>query len=403
MLSPSPALLISIAAILILVRLKVPVAFGILAGCVLLIALAIPGHDVPSLLWKTVKDKQTWQLFIILPSTMAFSRLMEKKGLLTRLAAALEAVGSKLAVHLLPAVIGLVPMPAGALVAATAVTGLAEKLKLAPERIAFINYWFRHIWEFSMPMYSTIIIASTVLGIPMSTMVRTLLPLTGLAVLLGAIASYRMLRNAPHEERPARKPVNGIFFSLFRAAWPIMLLIALILARVEAWIAFPVTLILLIVQQRVNRGEMKDALKYAFNPMILLLLAAVMLYQMTARNSDAAGALIANMQSLGLPPLLMLIGMPLLIGLAIGYGPAISGIALPLLLPYIVNGSGIHTNALFVACLSGIAGQLLSPAHLCFCLSVEYFKTTLGKIYQYTIPILLVMELIAVGVYLFFR
>jgi len=52
------------------------------------------------------------------------------------------------------------------------------------------------------------------------------------------------------------------------------------------------------------------------------------------------------------PPLLMLAGLPLMIGLAIGYGSAISGIALPLLLPYIISDSGINASYLLVACVS---------------------------------------------------
>jgi uncharacterized protein len=346
-----------------------------------------------------VSDKQTWQLLIIVPCTMALSSIMEQKGLLTRLAASLENIGPRLAIHLLPAIIGLVPMPAGALVAATAVKGLAEKLKLSPAQITFINYWFRHIWEFSMPIYPTIIVTSTVLGIPISTVVKTLLPMTGVAIILGAAVSYQIMRKTPHIVKETRDSTKNIIFSFIKAAWPILLLIILIFIRVEAWISFSVTLILVIIQQRLKWTQIKIATKYAFNPMIILLLLSVMLFQMTVKTSNAAGGLIANMQSIGLPPLLMLVGLPLLIGLAIGYGSAISGIALPLLLPYIINDSGIHTSSLLVACVSGMVGQMLSPAHLCFCLSAEYFKTTLGKVYRYTIPLCTVIIAIVIIAY----
>jgi uncharacterized protein len=403
MLNSSLALLLSIAAILILIRIKVPVAFGVLAGCVLLILFVIPLKNVPSLLLTTIEDKQTWQLLIVVPCTMAFSSLMEQKGMLTRLSAALEGIGPRLAVHALPVVIGLVPMPAGALVAATAVKGLADRLKLTPEQITFINYWFRHIWEFSMPIYPAIIVASSVLGIPMSIMVKTLFPMTLLSIVLGVIVSYRMLRKTSTTSKEARDSTKNIVLALCNAAWPILLLIILIFSKVEAWIAFPVTLLVLVIQQKVKWQQMKKALKYGLNPLILLLLLAVMLYQMTVKNSNAAGVLVANMQSIGLPPVLMLVGVPILIALALGYGPAISGVALPLLLPYIVTSSGIQTPTLLLACVSCQVGQLLSPSHLCFCLSVEYFKTTLGKVYRYTVPILAIMEAVAIAVFLLIK
>ena len=124
----------------------------------------------------------------------------------------------------------------------------------------------------------------------------------------------------------------------------------------------------------------------------MILLLAVMLYQMTIKESDAAGVLVSKMLSLGLPSLLMLVGMPLVLGIAIGYGPAITGIAMPLLLPFIITSSGLNSQALLVAYVSGMVGQLLSPSHLCFCFSAAYFKASLGSVYRYTVPILAVIE-----------
>jgi uncharacterized protein len=403
MLISSLALPLSILLILILVRFKVPVGFGVLGGCLLLIAIVIPVNQTPSLILETVKDKQTWELFIVVPCTLAFASLMEQKGLLTNLANVLAGIGSRLAIHLLPVIIGLVPMPAGALVAATAEKKLAENLKIKSESIAFINYWFRHIWEFSMPFYPTIMVVSTISNIPLSTVVKTLFPVTILAVTLGAVVSYWILRKIPPAETIARDSLKNIFLSLIKAVWPILLLIILIFAKVEAWIAFPIVMVLVIIQQKTKLKEMKKAFTIALNPSILLLLFAVMLYQTVAKNTNSASVLIAHLQSIGLPSIIILVGIPLLVGLAVGYGAAVAGISIPLMLPYIVNSSGIHTTALLVASVSGMIGQLLSPAHLCFGLSVEYFKTTLGKVYQLTVPISLIVVFAVTAAYIFFN
>ena len=401
-LNPPLILLLSIAVILILIRIKVPVAFAILSGAIFLILLVTPLSNIPPLFLKTVKYSQTWQLYIIVPCTLAFSSFMEQKGMLTRLAKALEGIGPRLAVHVLPAVIGLVPMPAGALVAATAVKSLADRLKLTPERITFINYWFRHIWEYSLPIYPAIIVTATVLAIPISTVVRTLLPMTALAIILGGIVSYRILRKTPVVARIEKVPAKYIIINSLKAAWPIILLIILIFVKVEAWMAFPIVLVVLAIQQRVNGKEIVKAVKYGLNPLILILLFAVMLYQVTITQSGAAESLVTKMEAMGLPSLLILVGIPLVLGIATGYGPATSGIAMPLLLPFIVTSSGLNGQALLVAFVSGAMGQMLSPAHLCFCLSAEYFKTTLGKVYRYTVPIVVIMEAIVIAVFLIF-
>jgi len=272
---------------------------------------------------------------------------------------------------------------------------------LLPERIAFINYWYRHIWEFSLPLYPVIILTSTILTVPIPTIVKTLLPITGLAIVLGSIVSYRMLKGTPSTMRGPDKSLKSMPLNLLKAAWPILLLIILIFFKVEPWIAFPVTLLLTTLQQKVNKQNIKKAAKYASNPLIILLLLAVMLYQTTAKYSNATGALVFEMNSLGLPSVLILAIIPLLIGLTVGYGPAIAGIVLPLTYSYIITDSGFQPGALLVVFVSGMVGQLLSPAHLCFSLSTAYFKTTLGKVYRYTIPLLIIIEVTVIIIYLF--
>jgi uncharacterized protein len=399
-LNPSLVLLLSIAFILILIRLKVPVAFAILAGAIFLVLFVTSFKDIPSLFLKTVTYSQTWQLFIIVPCALAFSSFMEQRGMLTRLAKALENIGPGLAVHVLPGVIGLVPMPAGALVAATAVKNLADRLKLTPDRITFINYWFRHIWEYSLPIYPSLIITATVLALPISTVVKILLPMSALAILLGGITSYRMLRKTTLDVKEEKESTKQIVVSSLKAAWPIILIIILIFLKVEAWVAFPVVLLLLAIQQRVDGKEIIKAVKYGLNPLILLLLFSVMLYQVTITQSGSADVLVAKMQDLGLPSLLILAGIPLVLGIATGYGPATFGISMPLLLPIIITTSGLQWQALLVAFVSGSLGQMLSPAHLCFCLSAEYFKTPLSRVYRYTGPIIAIMEAVVIAIFL---
>ncbi|MFH0769098.1 MAG: DUF401 family protein [Chloroflexota bacterium] len=399
MLSPSLALLVSITAILLLLRLKIHPGFAISGGSVILALLVLPLPSIPSLLLQSLLAKQTLTLLVVVTSAMTLSSLMEEKGLLARLAAAMESIGPKLALHLIPAVIGLVPMPAGALVSATASSSLAQRLKLTPEQSTFINYWFRHIWEFSVPVYPTIIVAAAVLSVPIFSVVKTLAPTTVVTTVLGSIVSYQILKKAPRIMGETRGSAKSIAYSLFKASWPILLLIILIFAKVDAMIAFPVTLVLLAGQQRVIWPELRKALKYGVNPRILLLLYAIMFYKASIESSGATGMLVSDMQAIGLPSLLMLIGLPVLMGLSTGYGPASSGLALPLLVPYIVVESSIDGSALLLAYVSGMMGQLLSPMHLCFVLSAEYFKAKLAGVYKYLLPLCLVTEAIVTVIY----
>jgi len=369
---------------------------AIFAGSLIVSLLVLPLHSVPSLMLRSLLEQQTLRLLVVIASALALSSLMEEKGLLAKLAATMEGIGSRLAIHLVPAIIGLVPMPAGALVSATASQGLVKRLRLTPEQGTFINYWFRHIWEFSLPTHPGIIVTSVVLSIPLFSVVKILSPMTALVIVVGTVLSYGILKKSI---KIKRKPAKNIARNFLIASWPILLLIPLVLLGLDAMIVFPLTLILLAGQQRAKWPELKKAFKYGLDPKILFLLYAIMLYKAIIESSATASVLISDMQAIGLPALVVLVALPLLMGLATGFSMAFVGVALPLLVPYIVSDLGVNGYALLLAYVSGMMGVLLSPLHLCLILSAEYFKANLARVYKYILPPAVVMEAIAILIY----
>lgn len=399
MISPSVALLASIASILLLIRLKVRPGLAIFAGSIALALLLLPPRSLPKHMFDTLIDRQTLTLLVVVASALALSRLMEVKGLLTSLTATLERLGPRLAMNLVPATIGLVPMPAGALVSATALRDLAGRMGLTPERVTFINYWFRHIWETSLPVYPAIIATGIVLSVQLSSVTLTLLPMTALVIALGTASSYRMLKRSKRFQPEERTSKRNIAHNLLRASWPILLIVALVLAGVDAVIVFPLALILLACQQRANWPELKTALMYGADLQILFLLYAVMLFKATIEDAGAAYALFSDMQYIGLPTPVLLAFLPFLTGFATGISMGFAGISLPLLVPFIALGSQFNGYALMLAYISGYVGVLLSPLHLCLILSTEYFKASLAGVYRLILPPLLAIEAVAVFIY----
>jgi hypothetical protein len=270
---------------------------------------------------------------------------------------------------------------------------------LPPERVTFINYWFRHIWETSLPVYPAIIATSVILSAQLSSVTLTLLPMTALVVGLGSVSSYRMLkpsRRYQTEESPAK---GSILRNLLRASWPILLIVALVLAGLDAIIAFPLALALLAFQQRAKWPELKVAVKYGVDLQILFLLYAVMLFKATIESSGAAYSLFSDMQYIGMPTPVLLALLPFLLGFATGISMGFVGISLPLLVPFIALGSGVNSYGLMLAYMSGYVGVLLSPLHLCLILSTEYFKASLAKVYKLILPPLLAIEAVVILIY----
>lgn len=398
MLTPSYALLISIAGIILLLRLKLHPGLAIFIGSLIVSLLILPARSLPELIFSTAINIQTIKLLVIIASAMTLSRLMELKGLLTHLAATMERIGPRLALLLTPSIIGFVPMPGGALVSATAIRDLVKRMKLHPEQATFINYWFRHIWEIFLPVYPAVITASIIFSIPITTLMIRLLPMAILAAILGIVITLVVIKpEVPLSN--GEKPSESIPYGIFKAAWPVLLLICLVLIGLDTAIAFPITLGLLALQQKASQQELKQALKYGLDPKILLLLFAVMLYKTTIETSGAADELFTDMQNIGLPAVFILVTLPFLISFSTGNTMAFVGICFPLLVSFIAPGSQLNIWALLLAFISGEVGYILSPLHLCLVLSTQYYQASLSKVYRYITPPLLIIEAIAIFLY----
>jgi len=383
--NPSLALLITIATVLLLLRLKLHPGAAVFCSSLLLSLLCLPPAETPGLMLQAAVDLQTLRLLAIVICALMMSHLMEKRGMLTRLANALEGIGPKLAIHVAPVAIGLMPLPGGAVVSAAAVKDLVRRLHLSPVQATFINFWFRHLCEFGTPIYPGVIMAGVILSVPLSFMLLHLAPMWMLMLVFGAMVSWRILRRVPAPDGNGRGG-ESIPRELFRSAWPVMLVFALVLAGLDAAPAFFITVVALVLQQRMSLPEVKAGLKYGFGPKILFLLYAVMLFKSVVDASGAAEALFAEMQQAGLPHALILIVLPALIGFSTGLSSAMVGISLPLLVPFLISGDAVDGVSLMLAYGAGGLGYMLSPLHLCLVLSAEYFQARLAAVYRLLLP-----------------
>ena len=383
--NPSLALLVTIAAILLLLRLKLPPGPAVFIGSLLLAFLALGPADIPQLVLAAVVDIQTFRLLAIVICALTMSRMMEMKGMLVRLANALEAIGPKLAIQVAPVAIGLLPLPGGAVVSATAMKDLVRRLKLSPEQATFINFWFRHLCEFATPVYPGIIMAGVFLAVPLSTILLNLAPIWILMLISGALLSWRILRDSPVSD-VTESARNSVPRELGRSAWPVALVFILVLLGMDAAPAFMVTVLALVLQQRLSVAEVGNGLAYGFNLKIIFLLCAVMIFKSVVEASGAAQALFDEMYAFGMPPIVVLIALPMLIGFSTGLSSAMVGISIPLVMPFIAPGGELNGMAFLLAYGAGGLGYLLSPLHLCLILSTEYFNARLLAVYRYLLP-----------------
>jgi hypothetical protein len=134
---------------------------------------------------------------------------------------------------------------------------------------------------------------------------------------------------------------------------------------------------------------------------VFVTLAGVMIFE-SLLDSSGLIPLAGRELSTGRVPIGLIIAfLPFLAGLVTGIAIGFAGAAFPIVVGFISAGEiNLHPMAALVLAFSmGYAGMMLSPVHLCFLLTVEYFSASLIKVYKYILPC--VMSVMAFGVILY--
>lgn len=369
-------LLITFAFVITLIRLKLHVGISIFAGSLLLGILfgltpleLIKSFYYSSTAWSTVR------LILIIVFIMGMANMFSQIGYLKDMEKAIKELfpKAKYSLAMLPALIGLMPMPAGALVSAPMIEEVANKLNLKPEEKTVVNYWFRHVWEFSWPMYQAIIIASAILGIAVREFSIKMFPLTILMITIGYLLLLRPIKDETSKIGNRKEGAK----LLLRATYPILVIviISIILGYDMVYGAFVGFLSALL--PHFKKLDRKQILEHGAQPKIIFLLLALMYFKYILQITGAVNALPKAIIQLNLPVTFVIILTPFIVGLMTGISFAYVGMTFPLLLPFFTSFDKIA-----LAYLSGFIGILFSPVHLCLVFSAEYYKAEMGKVYR---------------------
>ncbi len=291
---------------------------------------------------------------------------------------------ARLILALPPAFIGLLPMFGGAMLSAPIVEEAGRRWDLKPEWKTFFNYWFRHIWEYTWPLYANLIIAAAVLKIPIGRISLHQLPFTVLAAGVGLFFLFRHVHPLPRERRDGRKraAVGKLLFSL----WPILTVIILIFAfRLKMILALGISALATQVLSRMPLKQRIGLILKSLDWKSGILIVSVMVFKKILGTSGALDAVGHAVPPQGWGAYVLLFAAPFIVGWLTGVNQAFVGISFPMLLPILGAGNPDMVLVVF-AYVSGFVGILLSPAHLCLITTVEYFRTSLRDVYKILLP-----------------
>jgi len=378
--------------------------------------LSVDWSKIPTVVYATT-DPQTLDgrlaISVVLATfvIMLLSQLYRETGMIQNLS---ESIGKlinnpKAVLSVLPAVIGFLPVAGGALMSAPLVDIEAEKLKLEPDRKAYVNLWFRHTIFPVYPISQPLIVTAGLTGVAISLIILRQVPVVLAMIVVGYIIGFWKIPKVKNNQKLNKDEVNSSLKDFFIAFSPILATIVvtffLDLAGLglsqqgfDVLLATVAGLVVLIIISRLNfRVFMKPFKSWGIYGVTLAAYGAFLLREtmVTAGISSIFTPLIANGS---VDIVLLLIIAPAVLGLLTGSPQG--GVALSVSILYGVLAFTPKVAALIY--ISAYLGYTVAPTHLCFTFTADYFKCTMGKMYRYVIPSFLISFATALLVYFLF-
>lgn len=382
-------LLLVLAAIVIALRRHVPVGLTLFgAGLLTALLYSVPAGDVLNGYWEMVRSQRFLSLTAVIVLITSLGALLAELGSLEKLAEACRYLpgGTRTATVAMPFLIGLMPMPGGALLSAPLVGKVLDDERYSPAFRTTVNYWFRHTIEFFWPVYPGIILTEAVTHLPIDKVMLLQLPMTLFMMLLGGLFFLRKIPAQDTSEVDWKRSLRGIGQSV----WPIMTAIVIFGAfDIELSLAVLVGILMLIVVSRPGWARVKIALMKGFSWKLVLMVFGILSFQSVLELSNAVSGIQRMAGTYGLPPALMIVVICGTIGLLTGMVAAYVGMGYPLVAAFVYQPEPVP-GMILLAYLSGYIGMLLSPTHLCLILTTGYFKADLGQVYRkLAVPLIL--------------
>ena len=387
--------------VLFLIRKKLSLGHAFLLGAISLgIIFGLAPKAMIGSMFESITYPKTLSLACIVSLILILSSSMELAGQMQRLLGNFKGLIVNIRINLIifPALIGLLPMPGGAVFSAPMVKDLGMQSDLSDDKLSFINYWFRHIWEYCWPLYPGVLLATILADLNILTFVLFMCPITILAIFVGYLplkdlqptsADINMNRSSPAvgpflmEMIPIILVIflglgMGVFFSYVVPRLSISKEIGLILALLMAigWVWF---------KNSLTRVQIWKVLADTQNLNMIYIVFSILIFKGILEDSLAVKAISSELLMLKVPLMLIAVILPFLVGLITGITIAFVGVTFPILVPLIhtLGETSFMLPYVMLTMVSVFSGVLLSPLHLCLILSNEYFNTSMGSVYRH--------------------
>ncbi len=340
------------------------------------------GGLIPTLIAGII-DPIAIELIILVSLVAIFGFLMKELKLLNDLIDVARHYLSSIffIITAIPSMIGVLPMPGGAVFSAPIIEPIGDQLKMSRARITSLNIYYRHLWYFIFPYMPSMIIASSLSDINVMTIALMHIPIVGIMIVIGWLYYNNDKKKVIQKNINENDKIGEVkLMDAIKVLLPfIIVLIPPLILDMSFVYALLVAIIYIILLRR-------DLFKWQYlldgmNLQLTVGVAGIMVFKAFIEGSEGVMILTEILINFGIPLFLLALVIPFIAGLLTGNHTGAIGISYPILLTLFTDSS-MYLLWHMIIFSSSYFGYVLSPFHLCNLMTVKYFNISLDKYYR---------------------
>ena len=374
---------LSIIALLYIARRSLWLAMT--AASVVLALFTLSTSEMATALTRTFADPSVLLIAFVVGIIPLIGGALEESGEMDRLVSNMR-MGKRLFFAVSPALLGMLPMPGGALLSAPLIERGGEGVPADVKTAA--NVWFRHAFLLVYPLGSSLIASAKIASVGLYQAILFLFPAFLLTLVIGYFILLRHVEGRMNYERR---------FSLLGLVVPLGIILSapvidvamkstlpLYYPEIGTAVGVSVSLLLAMAIGRIG-GKQLSAIVGKMRPWKYAFIILAMFLFLNVFTLSGSPEMLA---SLDLSPVLLCIVIGFVLGTITGRIQAPIAIVVPI---FASSHGAMSLPAFAVTYFAIYLGYVISPVHPCVSVSIEYFSVSMSTfLRRMALPVALV-------------
>ncbi len=287
----------------------------------------------------------------------------------------------KIILMIIPALIGILIIPGGALLSAPFINNLGEEMNIAPPKRAAINLVFRHVAMFLLPFSTGLLVIAS--SMPEINITKLVIFNLAYVVPVFFVGYLLYIKNIESEKSTHKKNAGKNFLKLLLYTSPITICVIL---NALTGLPFYITMIasVVCVYFLSDKKEFMKITMKSVNWHTVLMVAVILLLKEMILKMDDLLLIFGNLfkqSNSTFSVLVIFLVSSVFFGIITGNQTAALAIILPMISQLDVTGNMLYIYVYF-AFASAFIGYFFSPIHLCQAFTIQLMNVTTFELYK---------------------